>query len=130
MRRALGLALPLAALILAWWLWSHTEPGAPGVRVTRGLPAGCQVEHYTVQSGQPFRTVVLACPGEDALRLWPWPVQRPWHEDQYGDQLGVRGSLAGSAAKEGPPPARRFVVGFELALSLAQRKGEALHLSL
>lgn len=86
MRRWLGAAALLAALILAWWLWAHTASPVRGVWTTRGLPGGCQVEHYTVQSEQPFRTVVLACPGEDALRLWPWPVQRPWLEDWYEDQ--------------------------------------------
>ena len=30
---------------------------------------------------QPMRTLVLACPGVDAIRLWPMPMQQPWEED-------------------------------------------------
>ena len=30
---------------------------------------------------QPARTLVLACPGVDAIRVWPMPVQQPWEED-------------------------------------------------
>ena len=30
---------------------------------------------------QPSRTLVLACPGVDAIRLWPLPVEQPWVED-------------------------------------------------
>ena len=31
---------------------------------------------------QPSRTLVLACPGVDAIRLWPLPVEQPWDEDE------------------------------------------------
>lgn len=32
---------------------------------------------------QPMKTVVLACPGRDAIRLWPLPIVDPWSEDWY-----------------------------------------------
>jgi hypothetical protein len=31
---------------------------------------------------QPVRTLVLACPGVDAIRFWPLPVQQPWEKDE------------------------------------------------
>jgi hypothetical protein len=33
-------------------------------------------------SSQPVRTLVLACPGVDALCFWSLPVQQPWEEDK------------------------------------------------
>ena len=26
-------------------------------------------------------TLVLACPRQDYIRLWPWPILQPWFED-------------------------------------------------
>ena len=25
--------------------------------------------------------LVLACPRQDYIRLWPWPILQPWFED-------------------------------------------------
>lgn len=40
----------------------------------------CSFDYFTPPA-QPVRTLVLACPGVDALRLWPWPPVQPWSED-------------------------------------------------
>ena len=32
---------------------------------------------------QPLRTLALACPGIDYIRLWPLPIQQPWDEDWW-----------------------------------------------
>ena len=32
---------------------------------------------------QPVYTVVLDCPGNDSIRLWPLPVVDPWFEDWW-----------------------------------------------
>jgi hypothetical protein len=45
------------------------------------LVAGCELWGIYPPS-QPFRTLVLACPGVDAIRLWPLPVEQPWAEDR------------------------------------------------
>jgi hypothetical protein len=44
------------------------------------LVADCELWDVLPPS-QPVRTLVLACPGVDAIRLWPLPVQQPWEED-------------------------------------------------
>jgi hypothetical protein len=31
---------------------------------------------------QPTRTVVLACPHTDGIRLWPLPAEQPWFKEQ------------------------------------------------
>ena len=43
------------------------------------LVADCELWDVLPPS-QPVRTLVLACPGVDAIRLWPLPVQQPWDE--------------------------------------------------
>ena len=35
---------------------------------------------------QPVRTLVPACPGVDAIRIWPLPVQQPWVEVERVDR--------------------------------------------
>jgi hypothetical protein len=47
--------------------------------VTR-LIVGCELWDIFPPS-QHTRTVVLACPGVDMVRMWPLPVQHPWFED-------------------------------------------------
>ena len=42
--------------------------------------ASCELWDIYPPSAQP-RTLVLACPGVDAIRLWPLPVEKPWVED-------------------------------------------------
>ena len=44
------------------------------------LVAECELWDVLPPS-QPVRTLVLACPGVDAIRFWPLPVQQPWEED-------------------------------------------------
>jgi hypothetical protein len=44
------------------------------------LVADCELWEVLPLS-QPTRTLVLACPGVDAIRFWPLPVQQPWEED-------------------------------------------------
>jgi hypothetical protein len=57
----------LLAVLLA------AQPLAPGVL---SWPAGsCALDWYQ------GRAVVLACPGLDMLKLWPWPPAWPWFED-------------------------------------------------
>jgi len=70
-------------LLLILWLIallaSRIEPGpAAGIwSLDGGL---CSLDFFT-QPAQPVRTLVLACPGVDAIRLWPWPPVQPWYED-------------------------------------------------
>lgn len=44
------------------------------------LIAGCELWDI-VPPSQPERTLVLACPRMDGIRLWPLPLQQPWVED-------------------------------------------------
>jgi len=44
------------------------------------LVADCELWDVFPPS-QPVRTLVLACPGADAIRLWPLPVHQPWKEE-------------------------------------------------
>ena len=37
------------------------------------LVAGCEMDYHTS-----IRTVALACPGVDSMRVWPPPVVQPW----------------------------------------------------
>jgi hypothetical protein len=43
------------------------------------LVADCELWDVLPPS-QPERTLVLACPGVDAIQFWPLPVQKPWEE--------------------------------------------------
>lgn len=51
------------------------RPNVPGVIAWRGP---CDVDLFIGCA------LVLACPGHDLLRLWPWPVMTPWWEDPPG----------------------------------------------
>ncbi len=44
------------------------------------LPMRCEVIYFDITL-QPTRTLALACPGVDMIRLWPLPIQHPWFED-------------------------------------------------
>jgi len=43
------------------------------------LVAGCELWDI-VPPSQPTKTLILACPKTDAIRLWPLPIERPWFE--------------------------------------------------
>ena len=43
------------------------------------LVAGCELWEI-VPPSQQIRTLILACPKTDAIRLWPLPIERPWFE--------------------------------------------------
>jgi hypothetical protein len=61
-------------------LTSRTYQLTEHARATQ-LVVGCELWDV-VPPSQTTRTVVLACPGVDAIRLWPLPVQQPWEEEQ------------------------------------------------
>lgn len=65
----------LAALLitLALW-WSSGREVAPGV-VSRDI-GPCDLDWHSARGA-----LVLACPGHEYVRLWPWPVVSPWWED-------------------------------------------------
>jgi hypothetical protein len=60
-------------------LTSRTYQLAEDARATQ-LFADCELWDI-VPPSQPTRTLVLACPGVDAIRFWPLPVQQPWDID-------------------------------------------------
>ena len=37
----------------------------------------------------PIRSVALACPGLDYMRLWPLPIQRPWYEPERPGRMAM-----------------------------------------
>lgn len=65
----------LRLLLLLLLIIATARPAAPGVITWTGP---CDVELFI------GRALVLACPGHDLLRLWPWPVMTPWWEDPPG----------------------------------------------
>ena len=52
-------------------------PGA----ISYQLPMRCEIIYFDTNL-QPTRTLALACPGVDMIRLWPLPIQHPWFEDR------------------------------------------------
>jgi hypothetical protein len=42
---------------------------------------------------QPVTTAVLACPGVDAIRIWPLPVIQPWSENWFERPPGEMNEL-------------------------------------
>jgi hypothetical protein len=62
------------ALTLHWLLFQGREV-VPGV-IARPL-GWCDVEWFGKRDG----AVVIACPHTDLIKLWPLPVEQPWHED-------------------------------------------------
>ena len=86
--------LLLAGAILASLLALRPYQKISGVRAVR-LPARCELELYD-QTVQPVATAVLACPGVNAIRLWPLPVLQPWYEDPLSPPEGIK---AGSGTK-------------------------------
>lgn len=79
MRRWLWVVALLAVLggVLVLRTYTLTE----GVLATR-LALGCEIWHFTPESWQPERTVVLACPGRELMRLYPLPIVSEWSDDQ------------------------------------------------
>jgi hypothetical protein len=76
-RRA-GLWLVAFLVVVAALLLLRTTPIVNGVWATR-LISGCQVEIYSpMQQGR--WTAAWACPGQEMMRLWPWPVVWAWFE--------------------------------------------------
>lgn len=76
LRQSIGLLLLLFLIAL---LAGRIESG-PAVGIW-SLDAGlCDLACFTPPA-QPARTLVLLCPGVDAIRLWPWPPIQPWAED-------------------------------------------------
>jgi len=69
------LLLVLLVIVLAWCF----QPIAPGVW-TMDVGA-CNLDYHT-KPAQERPHLILACPGVDQVRLWPFPVQRPWWEDR------------------------------------------------
>ena len=49
-----------------------------GVTAT-SIIADCELEIFD-KPAQPVRTITLACPRKDRIRLWPLPIVQPWYE--------------------------------------------------
>ena len=78
-----ALLVLLAPFLLAMGLCVvRTEKSTTGV-LDIPLPGICSIWYFTERSQQPFRHVILGCPGVDAIRLWPLPIQQPWAEDRF-----------------------------------------------
>lgn len=75
LRRGILLVLVLVAGIAIANKPQKLSDGVWSVEVGR-----CAVDYYTPPT-QDQRTLVLACPGVDLIRLWPWPPMQPWFED-------------------------------------------------
>ncbi len=46
---------------------------------TTKLVGNCELDIYNPPA-ELSKTVVLACPRMDMIRLWPWPIIHPWFE--------------------------------------------------
>lgn len=64
--------LIVALFVIAWQAMGYEI--VPGVVVHDIGP--CALDWHREQSA-----LVLACPGQDMLRVWPLPVVAPWWED-------------------------------------------------
>ena len=84
MKKRLKYLIPLGLLILPAFLFVmlfvRAKPFVPGVRVSP--IASCQLEFYD-RTVQPMYTIALSCPGIDTIRLWPFPIIKPWFEDWF-----------------------------------------------
>ena len=72
--------LNLAFLVLLFGLtiWYQTgRERVPGVFTHQIGP--CDVAWFGERS-----VLVVACPGQDLIRVWPLPVEQPWWEDESG----------------------------------------------
>ena len=78
----------ITVCLAARWLVFDAREIAPGV-TARPLKE-CDLLWFSKR-----QALVLACPGVDLVRLWPWPPMRPWVEEP---ELG--GLLAGGALTE------------------------------
>ncbi len=64
--------LIVALFVMAWQALGYEL--APGVIVHDIGP--CALDWHRARPA-----LVLACPGQDMLRVWPLPVVQPWFED-------------------------------------------------
>jgi hypothetical protein len=78
MSRLAWFVIGQAALILAllWLAFIGRAQRLPGDVLGWDVGA-CSVSWYSRET-----TVTLACMGRDQVRLWPWPVTKPWFENQ------------------------------------------------
>ena len=69
------LNLAFLALLFGLTVWYQT--GRERVRggVTHSI-GSCDVDWYCKRSA-----LVVACPGQDLIRVWPLPMEQPWWED-------------------------------------------------
>lgn len=78
----------IAVCLAARWLVFDAREITPGV-TARPLK-DCDSLWFSKQ-----QALVLACPGVDLVKLWPWPPMRPWDEEPE-----PRGLMAGGALTE------------------------------
>jgi hypothetical protein len=70
------LNLAFRALLFAMTVWYQTgRERVPGV-VTHAI-GPCDVDWYGER-----RVLVVACPGQDLIRVWPLPVEQPRFSDE------------------------------------------------
>lgn len=85
---AIANALLIVALfVIAWQALGYEL--VPGVVVHHLGP--CALDWHRARPA-----LVLACPGQDMLRLWPLPLVQPWFEDAVLPELApaIRGALS------------------------------------
>ncbi len=71
------ITMPLVYAALA----ARTTYTIDGVKSIR-LVDRCELDYFD-NTVQPVRTLALACPGMDYIRLWPLPIQQLWFEDWW-----------------------------------------------
>ncbi len=69
--------LMVAIFVLAWQALGYEL--VPGAIVHDIGP--CALDWHRARPA-----LVLACPGQDMLRVWPLPVMSPWFEDPVEDE--------------------------------------------
>lgn len=94
------LRLLMVALLL--WLAQGREL-VPGVLT---WPAGrCDVMLFQVHPA-----VVVACPGQDLRKVWPWPPEAPWFEDNASHEAPPGLREAHHVVSRWPAPRRAVSV--------------------
>ncbi len=77
----------LATFVLGYAIFviriHESIPGATDIEIGRG----CELVYFDTRL-QPSNTLVLMCPGVDAIRLWPFPMKQPWFEDWWEGKPG------------------------------------------
>ena len=74
--RAIIIVAILCTLLV--WAFVGTYQIIPGAWALK-LPNRCELM-FIDKTLQPVTTLVLVCPHQDMVRLWPWPVLHPWFE--------------------------------------------------